>query len=114
VYLSLMGPQGLERVARAAHARTRELSAALTRQPGVAAAFPTPYFHERVLRLDRPGAPLLETLARQGIQGGLDLAQHYPELGPALLTCATETKTAADIERFAEALGAALQAPLAR
>jgi glycine dehydrogenase subunit 1 len=114
VYLSLMGPQGLARVARAAHARTRELSAALTRLPGVAAAFPTPYFHERVLRLDRPVAPLLAALAREGILGGLDLAEHYPELGAALLTCATETKTAADIERFTQALGSALQAPVAR
>jgi glycine cleavage system protein P-like pyridoxal-binding family len=31
-------------------------------------------------------------------------------LGPALLVCATETKTNADIERFAATLGAVLRA----
>src|SRR5438132_1197104 len=38
IYMSLMGPQGLTRTAAAAHARTRELIAALTRVPGAARA----------------------------------------------------------------------------
>jgi glycine dehydrogenase subunit 1 len=108
VYLSLMGARGLERVASACHARTRELVAALARIPGVRAAFPTPSFHEAVLRLDRPVGPVLAALAERGILGGVDLAAHYPELGSALLTCATETKTSADIEAFASAVREAL------
>jgi glycine dehydrogenase subunit 1 len=40
----------------------------------------------------------------------VDLSADFPELGPALLVCATETKTDADIERYAGALGQALQA----
>jgi glycine dehydrogenase subunit 1 len=108
IYLSIIGPEGLERVATAAHARTEELVATLTRLPGVRVAFTGPRFHEAVLRLDRPVAPVLATLAARGIVGGLDLTPFYPELGEALLVCATETKTSADIERFAEALGGAL------
>lgn len=104
VYLSLMGPAGLERVAAASHARTRELVGALTRIPGVRRLFRGPVFHEEAIGLDRPAAAVLEKLAARGILGGLDLAEHYPELGPALLVCATETKTAADIERYAGAL----------
>ena len=38
------------------------------------------------------------------------LSAHYPELGQALLVCATETKTSADIERYRAALAEALQA----
>jgi glycine dehydrogenase subunit 1 len=110
IYLSLMGPQGLERTASAAHARTRELVSALTRVPGVRLAFAGPYFHEAVLQLDRPVAGVLKTLARGGILGGLDLSGYYPELGNALLVCATETKTGADLERYRTALGEALQA----
>jgi glycine dehydrogenase subunit 1 len=100
IYLSLMGPEGLARTAAACHARTRELTAALTRLAGVRAAFPGPCFHETVLLLDRPVAPLLKSLAARGISGGLDLSGYYPQLGHALLVCATETKTAADIERY--------------
>jgi glycine dehydrogenase subunit 1 len=112
IYLSLMGAEGLERTAAAAHARTRELRAALLRIPGVRGAFDGPFFHETVLRLDRPVAPVLAALAAQGILGGYDLAHDYPELAPAMLVCATETKTDADIERFATALERMLtQAP---
>jgi len=39
---------------------------------------------------------------------GFDLSRHYPELGPALLVCATETKTPAHIARYTQALRAAL------
>jgi glycine dehydrogenase subunit 1 len=109
IYLSLLGPQGLTRTAAAAHARTRELVTALTRVPGVRPAFTGPCFHEAVLQLDRPAAPVLRALAGRGIIGGLDLAGYYPELGNALLVCATETKTSADIERYRAALSEALQ-----
>src|SRR5579863_2548974 len=110
IYLSLMGPQGLERTAAAAHARTRELVSLLARLPGVRVPFAGPYFHETVLQLDRPVAPVLRALASRGIHGGLDLAPFYPELGPALLVCATETKSPADIERYRASLSEALQA----
>ena len=110
VYLSLMGPAGLERVAAASHARTRELAEALTRVPGVRRLFRGPVFHEEAIAIDRPVAPVLENLAARGIAGGLDLTEHYPELGPALLVCATETKTTADIERYANALTECLRA----
>jgi glycine dehydrogenase subunit 1 len=104
IHLALLGPVGLERVASACMARTRELVAALTRLPGVRALFPEPRFHEAVLGLDRPVAPLLESLAAEGIVGGFDLSRDYPELGHALLVCATETRTAEDIEAFARTL----------
>ena len=105
IHLALLGPAGLERVARACIARTSELVAALTRLPGVRAAFQGPRFHEAVLKLDRPVAPVLAALAAEGIVGGHDLARDYPELGDALLVCATETRTRADIEAYASALG---------
>ncbi len=113
IYMSLLGPVGLERVAAASHARTRELIAALTRLPGVRLAFDGPCFHEAVLSFDRPVAPLLEALASRGILGGIDLSEYYPELGGALLACATETKSSADIDRYVTALGEAMQAALA-
>ena len=109
IYMSLMGPEGLERVASAAHARTRELVSALTRVPGVRLLFEGPYFHEAVLSFDRPVAPLLDALASRGILGGLDLSGHYPELDGGLLVCATETKTSEDINRYATALAEVLR-----
>ena len=108
IHLALLGPAGLERVARACIARTGELVEALASLPGVRPAFAGPRFHEAVLRLDRPVAPVLEALAADGIIGGSDLARDYPELGYALLVCATETRTRADIETYARSLGGVL------
>jgi len=104
IYLSLLGAAGLARVAKASLARTRELVAALTRLHGVREVFSGPRFHEAVLSLDRPVAPVLAALAKRGILGGLDLSEHFPELGNALLVCATETKTDDDIARYARTL----------
>ncbi|MCS6946618.1 MAG: aminomethyl-transferring glycine dehydrogenase subunit GcvPA, partial [Steroidobacteraceae bacterium] len=113
IYLALLGPDGLARVAAASHARTNELVAALTRLRGVRLAFDRPRFHEAVLQLDRPAARVLADLQQEGILGGFDLAADYPELGSALLVCATETKTAEDIERYAAALERSLRAAAA-
>jgi glycine dehydrogenase subunit 1 len=104
IYMSLLGAAGLERVAAASLQRTADLVAALSRVPGVKTAFTAPRFHEAVLLLDRPVAPVLSALARRGIFGGLDLADRYPELGHALLVCATETKLQTDIDAYAGAL----------
>ncbi len=76
---------------------------------GVERAFSAPHFHEVVLRLERPVGPLLDALAAHNILGGFDLSNDYPELGHALLVCATETKTDADLKSYATALEDALQ-----
>jgi glycine dehydrogenase subunit 1 len=104
IYLSLLGPTGLANVASACQARTRELIDALTRIPGVKLAFDGPRFHEAVLQLDREVSPVLEALASRGIVGGYDLSRDYPELGHALLVCATEVRTSEEIERYSKAL----------
>jgi glycine dehydrogenase subunit 1 len=110
IYLSLIGPEGLSRVANESHARTNDLVAALTRVKGVKLAFERPRFHEAVLLLDRPVAPVIAELARRGIVGGFDLSTDYPELGNALLVCATETRTHTDIQAYADALTETLKA----
>jgi glycine dehydrogenase subunit 1 len=101
VHMALLGPEGLARVARASHANTLDLVSRLTAVAGVARAFSGAFFHEAVLRLPSPAAPVLQALNAQGILGGLDLAGDYPELGHALLVCATETKEESDLARYA-------------
>ena len=104
IYMSLLGHQGLARVARTSHANTKSLAQALTAIDGVESLFTGPYFHEAAIRLNAPVAQVLEDLAKRNVLGGFDLSADYPELGNALLVCATETKTDADIAAFASAL----------
>nr|MDJ0958696.1 hypothetical protein [Arenicellales bacterium] len=62
--------------------------------------FARPFFHEAVLQLDQPVADVLHAIEAQGINGGIDLSVAYPELGNALLTCATEPRTVDEIESY--------------
>jgi glycine dehydrogenase subunit 1 len=110
IYMSLLGPKGLEAVAQASMQRTEELIAALSQVAGVKRAFAAPHFHEGVVLLDRPPAAVLTALSRRGILGGLDLSGRYPELGHALLVCATETKLSVDIDAYAAALAEVMSA----
>ena len=104
IYMSLLGAEGLERVAAACVRNTDQLVRRLTTVNGVTTVFDGPRFHEAVLKLDREVGPVLEALADRGILGGLDLSGQFPELGNSLLVCATETKTAEDIEAYGAAL----------
>jgi len=110
IHLALLGPRGLARTAAQCHANTVALRDRLAAIPGVAPAFSGAVFHEVALRLPAPVAPVLARLRAERILGGFDLAPDYPELGRALLVCATETKTGEDIERFARALERSLAA----
>ena len=101
IYMSLLGFEGLVRVARSSHANTTALIEGLTAIKGVRRLYDGPYFHEVALRLDRPVAPLLTALADSDILGGFDLTSYAGT--DALLVCATETKTSADIETFVAA-----------
>ena len=104
IYMSLLGHQGLARVALASHRQTAALLHLLTQIDGVEPLFDGPHFHDAGIRLDRPVEPVLQALAVRDILGGYDLSRELPELGNALLVCATETKTQADLEAYASAL----------
>jgi glycine dehydrogenase subunit 1 len=109
IHMSLLGSAGLERVAVASQKQTRKLVDALVKIKGVKLVFDGARFHEAVLTLDRKVDDVLDRLAQRGIVGGYDLSSHYPQLGNALLVCATETKTDDDIAAYATALAEIMQ-----
>jgi len=98
IYMSLLGYEGLVNVANTSHANTALLADGLTALDGVERLYDGPFFHELALKLDRPVAPILTALAGKDILGGLDLTPIIES--DALLICATETKTVADIETY--------------
>ncbi len=104
IFMSLLGPDGLERVAQSSHANTQSLLQKLSAVPGVKKLFNSPLFHEAVIQFDLPVTEVLRALAAQGIVGGYMLDDDYPELKNCLLVCATETKSQADLDSFVENL----------
>lgn len=101
IYMSVMGPEGLKQTAIASHANCKALVTELTTLPNVKAVFNQPYFHEAVLKFQKP---VLKQLEQHNILGGYDLREEYPELENCVLVCATETKQKADLNKYKEAL----------
>lgn len=106
IYLTLLGAEGLKRVASSCHDNTRALLKKVNEIDGVSLAFDRPVFHEAVLRLGRPAAPVVEAMAERGVLAGYPLGTEYPELDDALLVCATETRTPEDLDTYVSELAA--------
>jgi glycine dehydrogenase subunit 1 len=105
IHMTLLGAEGLERVAAACHANTAHLTQLLCEVPAVEPLFDRAVFHEQVLRLPVPAADVLRSLAAHDILGGFDLGTDYPELDPAVLVCATELRTEDEMQSYASKLG---------
>ena len=104
IYMALLGPNGLEKVAAACHLNTNRLIEKLSAVKGVDVLFKGVVFHEVVLKINKPVADVLAALADKNILGGYDLSNDYPQLGNAMLVCATEMRTDEEIDRYAQAL----------
>jgi glycine dehydrogenase subunit 1 len=104
VYMSCMGRQGMREVARLCYQKAHYAARRLAQVKGVRIPFAGPFFHEFVIGFDRPVKEIQRVLLEQGILGGYDLSQDYPELGQAMLVAVTEVRTKEEIDRFAKAL----------
>ena len=104
IHMSLLGAHGLRQTAVACHQNTKTLMTALNAIKGVEQVFNAPYFHECLLKLNKPVPLVLERLAETGIAGGYAVESHYPQLQNTLLVCATEMRTALDMQRYAQCL----------
>ena len=104
IHMSLLGAEGLARAAASSHQNTNSLVEQLTAINGVEQAFSGAAFHERVLRLPAEAEATLQLLANQDVLGGFNLKDDYPELGDAILVCATEQRTEDEIAEYASKL----------
>ena len=106
IHMTLLGGEGLARLARLNHARARGLADRLGAVPGVRVLNET-WFNEFTVLLPAEAAGVVDRLAERGILAGVPLSRLYPtrpELANALLVTATETTTPQDIDAFAAAL----------
>ncbi len=112
VHLTLLGKEGLREMAQQNLAKAQFALAELTKIPGVRRAFDAPFFNEFTLEFPRSVRIVNTELLRDKIVGPLPLGTSYSELTKHALVCVTETKTRADIEKFAASLRRALEQPL--
>ncbi len=110
IHLTLLGEQGLTRLAELNHAAAVELAGRLASVPGVDVLNDT-FFNELTVRLPKPAAPVVDAMAGRGVLGGIPVSRLYPgdpELANLLLVAATELNTAEDMDALASTLTEAL------
>ncbi|MGD9108912.1 MAG: aminomethyl-transferring glycine dehydrogenase subunit GcvPA [Gammaproteobacteria bacterium] len=104
IYMSLLGPHGLRKVAAACHAQTRKLVKKLEKLDKVSLRFNNLYFHEVVLHLPEKASEVIAAMDAKNIMAGFDLGSVYQKMENALLVCCTETKTDEDIDLYVQCL----------
>ncbi len=109
IHLSLLGKEGLKRVASLCHAKAEYAKARLGAVPGVSVTETHPTFNEFTIRLPMDAGELAGMLVERGIAPGLPLGAFYPGLEDVLLVAVTEKRTKHEIGLFAEALEAAVK-----
>lgn len=108
VYLATMGKQGLRQVADLCLQKAHYAAGEIAGLDGYSLAFPDrPFFKEFVIRTPQDPKVINERLMARGIIGGLPLAEHYPDLGHAMLLCVTEQRTREEIDALVEVLRSA-------
>ncbi|HEY8741782.1 MAG TPA: aminomethyl-transferring glycine dehydrogenase subunit GcvPA, partial [Chloroflexota bacterium] len=103
IYLSLLGPQGLQQIAAVCMQRAHHAAREIAQLPGFAIR-DDPFFHEFVIECPGSTTELVDRLLAKGVVAGLPLGRWYPSLTNSLLICVTETHTAEDIEKLVAAL----------
>ncbi len=106
VYLSLMGPKGIEETGRTIMQMSQYAAKHLSKIRGVKLKFPSPFFKEFVVEFPKTKtiAKINKGLLNHKIIGGKDLSKEFPELGQSALYCVTETKTMDDIQKLVSAV----------
>lgn len=104
VYMSALGKQGIQDVAKLNVQKVHYAQKRLTQVDGVEAVFSAPFFNEFVIRLKAPVSEVNKQLLKQGIIGGYDLSQDYPELTNCMLVAVTEMRSKEEIDQLAKAL----------
>ena len=110
IHLSLLGGEGLSRMARASHLRAVQTAQALTQVAGVALVNET-YVNEFTVTLPRAAAEVVDALAARRVLGGVALSRLVPgqaDLANALIVATSELTSDEDIAALAAALAEVL------
>ena len=104
IHMSLLGDEGLKRMAALNHEKACELADVIDGIKGAQVLNET-FFNEFTVKLDKPAAKVVEALAERDILGGVPFSRisggQHEDL---LLICATEIVTDEDIQALGKAL----------
>ena len=104
IYMAMLGPDGLAKVARACHLRAEQAKRALATLEGYSVRHQGATFNEFVLSTPLPASEIVSRLASEGVAPGIALGHLGEDWDNALLVTATELTTDEDIDVLCAAL----------
>jgi glycine dehydrogenase subunit 1 len=104
VYLSLMGKQGLRKVADLCYHKAHYAAARIDELKEYSLWHKGPFFHEFAVACPRSVKEINDELLRYDILGGYDLGQDHPELKNHMLIAITEVNSKEEIDDLVSAL----------
>jgi glycine dehydrogenase subunit 1 len=104
VYMSAMGKEGMQEVAKQNFHKAHYARQMLSKIDGVEVVFATPFYNEFVIRVSKSIKDLNRQMLDYSIIGGYDLGESYPELANHMLIAVTEERTKEDIATLCQAL----------
>ncbi len=105
IYLSLMGKNGMRKVAELNYHKAHYAAKQIDALAGFSVDMSKPFFNEFVVQCPKPVREVNQALIEAGIVGGYDLGADYPHLQDHMLVCVTEMNTKAEIDKLVELLG---------
>ncbi len=111
VYLTMVGKQGLVKLARVSVERAHYLAEQLVAIDGVSLAYDAPFFNEFLLKLSSPVSPdaLLNKMRESNILAGLNITPMYSHLKDCLLVAVTERNSKNEIDKYVETFSKSIQ-----
>lgn len=98
VYMSLMGRNGLRKVAELNYHKAHYAASEIDKIDGYKVLNEKPFFNEFAVKCLRPVSDINETLIQEGIIGGYDLGEDYPHLKDHMLIAVTEMNSKEEID----------------
>ena len=104
VYMVALGKCGLIQVAELCYHKAHYAAERIGKIRGFSVVGDKPFFNEFIVKCPMNPVDLNRRLLQEGIVGGYDLANDYPELAGHMLFCVTEMNSRADIDHLVDTL----------
>lgn len=104
VYMSLLGKHGLQQVSELCYHKAHYAATQISSDKKYQLGSEAPFFNEFAIRCPKPVAEINELLLENGVLGGYDLSQDYPNLTNYMLVAVTEMNTKEEIDILVEIL----------
>jgi len=108
VFLSALGKEGFQELARQNFEKAEQAKALLSQIKGVTVKQSAPTFNEFTVELPRNPVEVVGKMIAKGFAAGFPLARYYPDMKHYMLVAVTEKRTKEEIVGYAHALEATL------